>query len=172
MFEKNAVLSCHIIIHYMVVYYCLGQYATDFAHQFSRQCPGKKDFVTVRTDQVKVQKQKRMLLVNLKELYLEFKKKHENAKVGLSKFCSLRPRWCVTVDSPGTQSVCVCEIHKNLKLMVAALPGTIDYKELMAKQVCSLESRDCMIHRCEKCPSRSDFLEALLENADLDRMTL
>ena len=102
---------------------------------------------------------------------MEFKKKHENAKVGLSKFCSLRPRWCVTVDSPGTLSVCVCEIHQNLKLMVAALPGTIDYKELMAQRVCSLESRDCMIHRCEKCPSRlnlSDYLEALLENADLD----
>ena len=59
---------------------------------------GKKDFVTVQTDQVKVKKQKRMLLVNLKELYLEFKKKHENTKVGLSKFCSLRPRWCVPVD--------------------------------------------------------------------------
>ena len=93
-FEKNAVLSCHIIIHYnMVVHYCLGQYATDFAHQFSRQCPEKKDFDTVQTDQVKVKKQKRKLLVNLKELYLEFKKKHENTKVGLSKFCSLRPRW-------------------------------------------------------------------------------
>ena len=112
MFEKNAVLSCHIYHH--PLYDSLGQYATYFAHLFSRQCPGKKDFVTVQTDQVKVQKQKRMLLVNLKELYLEFKKKHENAKVGLSKFCSLRPRWCVTVDSPGAHSVCVCEIHQNL----------------------------------------------------------
>ena len=81
------VLSCHIIIHYnMVVHYCFGQYATDFAHQFSRQCPEKKDFVTVQTDQVKVKKQKRMLLVNLKELYLEFKKKHETRKWVSPKF--------------------------------------------------------------------------------------
>ena len=46
----------------MVVHYCLGQNATDIAHQFSRQCPGKKDFVTVQTDQVKVQKQKKNVI--------------------------------------------------------------------------------------------------------------
>ena len=51
------------------------------------------------------------------------------------------------VRSPGMHQVCVCEIHQNLKFMVAALPDTVNYKDLMAKLVCSLESRDSMIHR-------------------------
>ncbi len=115
-----------------------------------------------------------MLLINLKELYLEFKKRHENITVGLSKFCSLRPPWCVTVDSLGMQQVCVCEIHKNLKLMVAALPCVVDYKSLMTKLVCSLDSRDCMIHRCKNCPPKSNlakFLESILESNDLNSST-
>ena len=109
-----------------------------------------------------------MLLVNLKELYLEFKKRYESIKVGVSKFCALRPRWCITVDSPGMHSVCVCEIHQNIKLMVTVLPIS---KDLMAKLVCSLDSRDCMIHRRENCPSKSNlttYIEATFENVDMD----
>ena len=67
--------------------------------------------------------------------------------------------------------VCVCEIHQNLKFMVAALPDTVNYKDLMAKLVCSLESRDCMIHRCKNCPSKFnlvDYLESVLETEDMD----
>ena len=97
-------------------------------------------YVTVRTEEGKTHVQKRMLLVNLKELYLEFKKIYESIKVGVSKFCTLRPRWCVSVDSPGMHSVCVCEIHQNIKLMVVVLPISDTYKDLMAKLVCSLES--------------------------------
>ena len=102
-------------------------YLQDFYRddEFSRQCAGKKDFVTVRTDQGKVQKTKKECY------YMEFKKRQENLKVGLSKFCSLRPYWCVTVDSPGMHSVCVYEIYQNLKLIVDALRANIDYKELM-----------------------------------------
>ena len=64
---------------------------------------------------------------------MEFKREGtKTSKAGLSKVCSLHPCWCVTVDSPGVHSMCVCEIHQksqNLKLMmVVALPGTIDYK--------------------------------------------
>ena len=102
-----------------------------------------------------------MLLVNLKELYLEFKKRYESIKVGVSMFCALRPRWCITA---GMHSVCVCEIHQNIKLMVTVLPIS---KEL----VCSLDSRDCMIHRRENCPSKSNlptYIEATFENVDMD----
>lgn len=79
--------------------------------EFSRQCPGKKDCVIVRNNHGKMHIQKRMLLVNLRELYLEFKKRHSDIKIGFSKFCTLRPPWCVTVDSPGMHSVCVCVKH-------------------------------------------------------------
>ena len=38
-------------------------------------CPGAKDYKSVTTDGVKRKKQKRLLLVNIKELYVEFRKK-------------------------------------------------------------------------------------------------
>ena len=46
-------------------------------------CPGKKDFVSVHINGVKVHKQKRLILVRMKELYLEFKKLNQNAKLDL-----------------------------------------------------------------------------------------
>ena len=73
-----------------------------------------------------VHKQKRLLLCNLKELYCAYKEKYPHHKVGLSKFCKLRPKWCVTVSSSGSHSVCVCEIHQNTKLMVDAYCYTIN----------------------------------------------
>ena len=92
--------------------------------EYTRQCPGKKDFVSVRTNNVKVHKQKRLILVRLKELHLEFKKLYPEHKVGFSKFCELRPKWCLTVDSSGSHSVCVCSYHQNAKMMYSALPNS------------------------------------------------
>ena len=34
-------------------------------------------------------------LCNLQELYTAFKEKHPNVNIGFSKFCHLRPKWCV-----------------------------------------------------------------------------
>ena len=56
-------------------------------------------------------------------------------KIGLNKFCYMRPPWCVTVDSSGAHAVCVCEIHQNLELLVGALPGSFDYEELFLNLV-------------------------------------
>ena len=128
--------------------------------------------MSVKLDGVRTHKQKRLLLLNLKELHLEFMNR-TGIKIGLSKFCSLRPPWCLTVDSAGSHSVCVCEVHQNLKLMVAALPGTIDYKDILMKCVCNVESRDCMLHYCSNCPGRDSLKEMLEEmfdqaNTDLD----
>ena len=35
-------------------------------------------------------------------------------------------KWCVTVSSSGTHSVCVCTIHQNTKLLVDAFSGNIN----------------------------------------------
>ena len=53
-----------------------------------------------------------------------FKEKHPLVKIGFSKFCSLRPKWCVIAGSSGTHSVCVCTIHQNTILLVDALRWT------------------------------------------------
>ena len=41
-------------------------------NEYSRMCPGAKEYKSVTPDSVKRKKQKRLLLVNIKELYLEF----------------------------------------------------------------------------------------------------
>ena len=75
--------------------------------EFSRICPGKKDYVSVRVDGQKQHFQKRLILCNLNELYASFKQK-TSMRIGFSKFCELRPKWCVTVGSAGSHTVCVC----------------------------------------------------------------
>ena len=107
--------------------------------------------------------QKRLLLTNIKEMYVEFKQRTK-LNIGLSKFCELRPKWCVTVDSSGMHSVCVCQIHKNLKLQISAHPERIDIKDIFLKIFCSLDSRECMLHYCSNCLERSNlssYLESL-----------
>lgn len=129
----------------------------------SRICPGKKDYVSVRKDGQKVHEQKRLLLANMNELYASFKKE-TSIKIGFSKFCDLRPKFCVTVGSSGSHSVCVCTFHQNTKLQMAGLKKlhNMDYKMLMSKIVCDVNSRDCMLHKCAKCPGK-DALKTFLE---------
>ena len=73
-----------------------------------------KNLVSVKDSTGRMYTQKRLLLTNIKEMYVEFKQRIK-LNIGLSKFCELRPKWCVTVDSSGMHSVCVCQIHQNLK---------------------------------------------------------
>ncbi|XP_071950769.1 uncharacterized protein [Antedon mediterranea] len=129
--------------------------------EYSRMCPGQKEFVSVRINYVKVQKQKRLILINLKELYKLYKIKNPDDKIGFSKFCDLRPKWCVSVNSRGMHSVCVCQIHQNVKLLVSAIPGRLEYQDLLSKIVCSVDNRDCMMLVCEKCPGKSALVEDL-----------
>ena len=121
----------------------------------SRLMPGKRDCVSVKIEGEKRHIQKRLLLTNLKELYVEFKQKHPGVSIGFSKFCELRPKWCITVGACGTHSVCVCTIHQNFKLLLAAIPRfESDYKELLTLMVCDPSSRSCNLHLCDLCPGK------------------
>lgn len=141
--------------------------------EYSRVLPGAKDFKSVReVDGTRIHKQKRLILMNLNELYENYKLKYPNDKVGLSKFCMLRPQECITVGCRGTHSVCVCTIHQNVKLMISALPSdaAISYHDLMKMLVCSPNEKLCMIHRCPNCPKTEalkDHLESLFEENDI-----
>ena len=134
----------------------------------SRQCPGKKDYLSVRDQNgVKQQCQKRLVLGNLKEIYQKFKDEEQNPRVGFSSFCSLRPKHCVLAGSSGTHSVCVCTHHQNPTLQLNAIghPG-LSLEEVMGKAVCSLESEECMMRRCNNCPGEDavkQFIESLPE---------
>ena len=60
-------------------------------------------------------------LCNLRELHISFTEKHQNVNVGFSKFCALRPKWCVLVGSEMTHSVCICSVHQNIVLLVDSM---------------------------------------------------
>ena len=49
-----------------------------------------------------------------------------------------------------------CEIHHNAKLLHAAIPGKIDYKEFLSKFVCYTSNQDCMLHSCDSCPNLNE----------------
>ena len=124
--------------------------------EFSRMMPSKKDFVSLGRNQ---HAQKRPLLCNLHELYSAFKKKHPDAKIGFSKFCSLRPKWCILTGASGTHSVCVCSQHQNAVLLVDAINWSFSYKDLMNFIVCDIDDRECMVHRCPKCPGKDALID-------------
>lgn len=92
------------------------QLVVDFYN--GRIMPGRKDFVTIRNNSLKVQAQKRLILANLSEIYQLFKEKHPCHQIGFSKFCELRPKNCILAGKSGTHVVCVCTLHQNTKLMI------------------------------------------------------
>ncbi|XP_060777393.1 uncharacterized protein LOC132886578 [Neoarius graeffei] len=81
-----------------------------FFHQddISRPLPGKKDFKSVKEGDKRVHKQKRLIVMNLNEAFQLFKQSNPDLKIGISKFCSLRPKECITVGARGTHCVFVC----------------------------------------------------------------
>ena len=131
--------------------------------EYTRMCPGQKDFVVIRTTEGKEYRQKRLLLINLRELFMQYKNKYPTDKVGFAKFCELRPKWCLPVTATGMHAICVCQHHQNVKLLIAALPENIDYKDLLSKIVCSLDNRRCMIHLCDLCNGKTAVQEYLSE---------
>ena len=129
--------------------------------EFSRQLPGKKDCVSIGKG---VHKQKRLILCNLPEMYAAFKEKYPNVKLEFSKFCELRPKWCVLAGSTGLHSVCVCSIHQNAILLVDGIDWDVTYEDLISKLVCDSTNKECMIHRCTVCPK----WQILEKNHNLD----
>ncbi|GBM94862.1 hypothetical protein AVEN_141441-1, partial [Araneus ventricosus] len=132
----------------------------------SRILPGMKDVVSIGK---KVYERKRLILCNLGELYSSFKLEYPNLKIGLSKFCSLRPKWCVLAGASGTHLVCVCTIHQNVILLIHGAGFEEEYKQLMSYIVCEGAGRECMLRHCDKCPPKDNlvqFLQAKFEDYD------
>ena len=128
--------------------------------EFTRQLPGKKDSVSIGKRQ---HMSKRLILCNIRELYTAFREQQPLCNIGFSKFASLRPKWCVPVGPKGTHSVCVCTLHQNVKLLLDSAYMSNQYKDLINMIVCNSDSKQCMIHRCSKCPGIDNVKESLLE---------
>lgn len=132
----------------------------------SRVMPGMKDVISIGKNEYE---QKRLILSNLKELYSAFKKEYPNINVGFSKFCTLRPKWCVLAGSSGTHSVCVCTIHQNVILLLYAAQINDTYKDIMKFLLCEEPTRECMLRHCPACPEKHnliDYLKSKFEDYD------
>ena len=76
----------------------------------------------------RVHKQK---LCNVQESYTAFKEKHPNINIGFSKYCTLRPKWCVLAGSKMSRSVCLCSARQNVVLPVHAMDWGLTQKDLI-----------------------------------------
>ena len=89
--------------------------------EFSRMCPGKKNMFLLKS----MVEGKHLLLVNFKELHVEFLKRY-NKKIGL--------KWCILVGGASSvHTVCICEYHQNFKLLASTITELSDYKDLLKK---------------------------------------
>lgn len=152
--------------------------------EYSRLMPGQKDYVSVKIDGVRNQIQKRLLLLNLKELHCAFKNINSEIKCSFSKCAYLRPKQCILAGARGTHSVCVCAIHENVKLLIdgvnlhrlsADRPQPIKtYHDCLNRMICNPPTTDCYMESCSKCPGINDLikeLEIILEENCIDQVT-
>ena len=68
----------------------------------------------------------------------------------------------MNVNSSGIHKVCICEYHQNVKLMLLSLPVKIDYKDVIYKVVCNIDTRNCMLHVCKNCPGKQGIQNDLI----------
>ena len=137
------------------------------------QAPGKKDFVSIKTEQGRVHVQKRLILSNLKELYCDFKDKYPTEHIGFTKFAELRPKHCILAGASGTHTVCVCTIHQNVKLMLEGAklqelaPSRLGtYHHCIAKMICNPPLPRCYLGECDCCPGVSKLNDQIVEVFD------
>lgn len=149
----------------------------------SRVMPGIKDVISVKSDEGRCLMQKRLLLMDLRGLYIAYNENHAESPVSFSKFAELRPKQCVLAGSSGTHSVCVCTIHQNCKLLLDAINVTQltentqksinDYKDCLKEITCNNPEEKCYLGECNKCPDVADlseFLQHLLEKKNINQV--
>ena len=122
----------------------------------SRILPSEKDKVSVKVESGKEARQKRLLLVNLREAHALFKE-GSKLKVGFSEFASLRPPQVLPMTLRDHE-VCMCKYHENIDLLLHTLTTTSlvssHYKtadDLLNATVCSQEESKCMDRECSNC---------------------
>ena len=97
--------------------------------------------------------------MSLKEAYNKFKESNADAKIGLSKFCDLRPQHVKLFDHT-PHYVCVCQYHENIRLLLTALRGhtalLVEFRPFIDQITCDSSSKACMYSECSTCKSKID----------------
>lgn len=137
----------------------------------SSECSGMKECIKIKVGDQIITVQKRILWFDLKDLYLNWIRVTKLSKVPcLAFFCKLKPKQCFFAGEPGTHNICVCILHQNIKLKLAAVKPKISYKEVIEASVCSVENKLCMIRDCEECPSQNSVYETLLGEVETENI--
>ena len=136
-----------------------------------RIMPGMKDKIVVKdTAGKRVELQKHLLLMNVDELYSIFKNEYveqgRKPPCGRSIFSDLRPLNVILAGPKNTHNICVCVYHQNVKLMLESIRENSSISLWIAKMVCNTENEDCMLGKCNKCPT-TDLVEQELYEATL-----
>lgn len=149
--------------------------------EVSSDRPAMGDKKVVWENGVKMEKQIKLILMNLKEAHALFKEQYPNLKIGFSKFASLRPKECIpALDKRGMHAVCMCIYHQNTKLASDALiknmnaPSDIkDYKGFCSKLMCEEPTDDCHLRTCGYCNNDAGLRKVLDEmfTDEFDRVT-
>jgi hypothetical protein len=117
-----------------------------FDSEVSRCLPGQQDVID--------NKQKYLLMDNLRDVYSFFKEKNPHVKIGFSSFCILRPKNCIFAGPTCSQITCLCIVHQNIKLLLRAggnsNPST---RHLFNSVMCEDPTISCAFSTCKKCPS-------------------
>lgn len=128
----------------------------------SRQAPGRKDVVNIRTQDGRKEKiQARHLTSSVMEVYAAFKEEFPLIKIGKSKFAELRPK-NVLLSSKLPHNVCLCKYHENFIMAVNSLhkscPNFPSFSgELPDSIVCAPGSRSCWLNECHACKDADIF---------------
>lgn len=144
----------------------------------SRVCAGKRDYVSVDENNQKVLKQRRLVLMNLKEAYALFKQKYAAHKIGFTKFSMLRPPQCIlALNHHGTHAVCVCAHHQNVKLIFEPMKKILrldSYRQLFMTMMCEVPSDNCSMGLCDQCPGMMEmekYLADILEDSEIEHVS-
>ena len=96
-------------------------------------------------------------MMSLREAHKKFMEENPDAKIGLSKFCDLRPAHVKLFDHLPHQ-VCVCSYHKNVRLFLVALKSDSDlstnFSTFVNQIVCDSQSKECMSKECLACKDK------------------
>ena len=94
------------------------------------------------------------MLMSLKEAYAKIVEEHPCHKIGLSKFCELRPKNVKLYDHI-PHHVCVCLYHENVRLLLVALREhtslATEFHDFISQVTCGPNAKDCLGSQCKNC---------------------
>ena len=132
---------------------------------------GERNTVMVtKRDGTKKRESKMLLLMSLRELFEEFKIKHEQVQIGLTSFSLLKPRNCVWPGPAGHHVTCVCVVHENFRLLCEVAGFTEDVEALLAAYICEEPTDECFLGYCAECPKFDAFREELSRKVEEEEL--